>query len=149
MGPKKDDKKKGAAGAGIGAGATVTISEEELAEAKSLPPLNDFIFVNFYAFKMRRNRSRLHNVIAKQYTFTNPEEPGYTEELAAKYRVVDQGQLLAQAVARGLLTDVEAAELHTVDPERRREIFAQAAVESVTAYQLPLRQKKKEQGMAA
>lgn len=60
MGPKKDDKKKGAAGAGgPGAGVTVTISEDELNEAKSLPSINDFIFTNFYAFKLNRNRLRL------------------------------------------------------------------------------------------
>lgn len=56
MGPKKDDKKKGQAGAGgLGAGPTVTISEDELNEAKSLPPINDFIFTTLYAFKMTRN----------------------------------------------------------------------------------------------
>lgn len=66
MGPKKDDKKKGQAGAGgLGAGPTVTISEDELNEAKSLPPINDFIFTTLYAFKMTRNQSRLKKAIAK------------------------------------------------------------------------------------
>ena len=64
MGPKKDDKKKGAAG-GAGAGPTVTISEDELNEAKSLPTINDFVFTAFYAFKMTRNQSRLKKAIAK------------------------------------------------------------------------------------
>ena len=61
MGPKKDDKKKGQAAAGVlGAGPTITISEEELAEAKSLPNINDFVFMSLHAFKMTRNQSRLH-----------------------------------------------------------------------------------------
>ena len=66
MGPKKDDKKKAQAGAGVlGAGPTVTISEEELMEAKSLPQINDYVFVNFYAFKRTRNQSRLHKALSK------------------------------------------------------------------------------------
>lgn len=137
--PKKDDKKKGQAGAAVGAGPTATISEDELAEARSLPHINDYVFMNFYAFKMTRNHTRLHKTVSKQFTFTNPEEPGYSEDKAAKYKVIDQNQLLAQAISRGLMTDAEAAELSTMDPERRREILAQSTVESVTAYQLPLR----------
>ena len=117
MGPKKDDKKKAQGGAGAaGAGPTVTISEDELAEAKTLPSVNDFVFMNLCAFKMTRNQSRLHKIMSKQFTFTNPEEPGYTEEAALKYRVIDQNQLLAQAVARGLMTDAEAQEFSKMDP---------------------------------
>ena len=90
MGPKKDDKKKGAPGAGgPGGSVTVTISEEELNEAKSLPVINDYIFTNFYAFKLNRNRSRLKQQIGKQFSFTNPEDPAYSEEKATKYRVID------------------------------------------------------------
>lgn len=55
MGPKKDDKKKGAPVAAGNGAPTVTITEEELAEAKTLPELNDFVFANLYAFRMCRN----------------------------------------------------------------------------------------------
>ena len=57
MGPKKDDKKKGAQPV-LGA-AVQTITEDELTEAESLPHLNDFVFTNLYAFKMTRNEARL------------------------------------------------------------------------------------------
>ena len=60
MPPKKDDKKKGAqAVTSVGGTPIVTISEEELAEAQTLPELNDFIFTNIYAFKKVRNETRL------------------------------------------------------------------------------------------
>ena len=52
MPPKKDDKKKGAPVVGA---AVTTITEDELTEAESLPPLKDFVFANLYAFKMTRN----------------------------------------------------------------------------------------------
>lgn len=92
MGPKKDDKNKKAAGgtaAAGGAGPTVTISEDELNAAKEMPPIKDFVFFNLFAFRLTRNLARLQKQIAKQYTFTNPEDPGYSEELAVKYRVID------------------------------------------------------------
>ena len=53
MPPKKDDKKKG--GAAQISGNVTTITEDELAEAESLPHINDMVFTNLYAFKMRRN----------------------------------------------------------------------------------------------
>ena len=55
------------------------------------------------------------------------------------------GQLLAQAQSRELITAEEAAEPDSIDPEKRVQILAQATVESVTAFQLPLRRKKKEE----
>lgn len=45
---------------------------------------------------------------------------------------------------RGLMTDAEAQEINKMEPERRRDILAQSTVESVTAYQLPLRQKRRD-----
>ena len=77
MPPKKDDKKKGAQPT---AGAPVqTITEDELNEAKDLPQLNDFVFTNLFAFKMTRNQDRLMKQIKKQFHYSNPEEPGYSE----------------------------------------------------------------------
>ena len=87
MGPKKDDKKKaGVVGTGV---PTVTITEDELAEAKALPPLNDFVFTNLYAFRMTRNHKRLQQQVTKLYQYYNPEDPNYSEELAAKYKTID------------------------------------------------------------
>ena len=47
------------------------------------------------------------------------------------------------------MTDAEAQEFSKMDPIRQREILAQSAVESVTAYQLPLRQKKRDQAQSS
>ena len=57
-------------------------------------------------------------------------------------------QLLTQAQSRGLLTEAESLEIKTMDPAKRRNILAQATVESVTAFQLQLRQKRKEENDA-
>jgi hypothetical protein len=92
MGPKKDDKKKGAQPV-LGA-AVVSITEEELAEAESLPHLNDFVFTNLYSFKMKRNHARLVKQIKKQFQFTSPEDPGYSEEAAVKYKTIEMAQLV-------------------------------------------------------
>ena len=89
MGGKKADAKK-AGGMAAGAGEpTVTISEAELEEAKSLPPIRDYIFTNLYAFKQTRNENRLKAQIKKQYHYNNPEDPEYSEEKAAKFRTID------------------------------------------------------------
>jgi hypothetical protein len=93
MPPKKDDKKK--ANIPVSGAAVVTITEDELAEAENLPSLNDFVFTNLYAFKMTRNQSRLLAAIRKQFSYTNPEDPGFTEENAQKYKTVDTNQLIA------------------------------------------------------
>lgn len=69
--------------------ATVTISEEEFQEARKLPNINDFVFTNLYGFKMTRNQSRLKQTISKQYSFSNPEDPNYTEEKAQTYKTID------------------------------------------------------------
>ena len=47
------------------------------------------------------------------------------------------------------MTDAEAQEFSKMDPVKQREILAQSAVESVTAYQLPLRQKKRDQAQSS
>ena len=92
MPPKKDDKKKGQpVVAGV---AIVTITQDELDEAESLPPLNDVVFTNLMAFKMCRNQTRVQNAIKKLFSYTNPEEPGFSEELANKYKTVTIRQLL-------------------------------------------------------
>ena len=90
MPPKKDDKKKGPA---IPGGATETINEDKLNEANELPALDDFVFTNLYAFKMRRNQDRLIKQVRKVFEYSNPEAEDYSEELAAKYRTIDLHQL--------------------------------------------------------
>lgn len=87
MPPKKDDKKKG--GPQVPAGATETINEDKLNEAKELPALDDFVFTNLYAFKLRRNQDRLLKQVRKVFEYANNEDPEYSEELAAKYRTID------------------------------------------------------------
>ena len=86
MPPKKADPKKNAPLPGA---AFVSITEEELTEAENLPSLNDIVFTNLYAFKMVRNQQRLTQAVKKCFSFTNPEEPGFTEELASKYKTCD------------------------------------------------------------
>lgn len=89
MPPKgKDDKKKGAL-ATVAVGAVYTITEEELEDAKNLPYLNDFIFCNLYAFKNNRNQKRVAQMIKKEFCYTNPEEPDYSEEFALKFRTIE------------------------------------------------------------
>ena len=138
MPPKKDDKKKGPA---VPGGATETINEDKLTEAQELPALDDFVFTNLYAFKLRRNQDRLIKQVRKVFEYANSEDPNYSEELAAKYRTIDMHQLTTQALSRGLITEGEVAEVfaRSMDPEKRRQVLAQATLESVTAYQFTLR----------
>ena len=143
MPPKKDDKKK--PGAAVAEGATQLITADQLESAKELPDIDSFVFTNLFAFKLVRNQKRLLKTIFKQYNYINPEDPNYSEDLAAKYRTIDMNQLLTQAQSRSLLTEAESLEIKTMDPVKRRKILAQATVESVTAFQLQLRQKRKEE----
>lgn len=75
----------------------VTIGDDELNEADSLPEIHDFIFTDMYAFKMTRNQSRLQKAVKKMFSFNNPEDPNFTEELAMKYKTIEMTQLLGQA----------------------------------------------------
>jgi hypothetical protein len=43
------------------------------------------------------------------------------------------------------MTDAEAQEIKLMDPKHRRKILAQATIESVTAFQFSMRQKRKEE----
>ena len=52
MPPKKQPAKGGQAAAGQAV-------EEDLSDVANLPQINDFIFINFYAFKYRKNRLTL------------------------------------------------------------------------------------------
>ena len=52
------------------------------------------------------------------------------------------GQLIGQAQSKGLIADAE--ELKTMDAAKKRQILAQATIESVTAIQIQARRKKKE-----
>ena len=49
--PPKQAKPK----AGAPAGTTVAV-DEDLSDVGNLPPLNEFIFVNLYSFKYKKNR---------------------------------------------------------------------------------------------
>lgn len=147
MPPKKDDKKKAQQQAQ--GPAIITITDDELAEAQTLPQLNDFVFTNLHAFKMCRNQVRLTESVIKLYSYTNPEDPAYSEELAKKYKTVDYKQLVGLALARGLMTEADLPEFHASEPARRRQILARATKETVTALQLPLMRQKRDANAAA
>ena len=87
MPPKKDDKKK--PGAPVAEGATQLITADQLESAKELPDIDSFVFTNLFAFKLVRNQKRLLKTIFKQFNYINPEDPNYSEDLAAKYRTID------------------------------------------------------------
>lgn len=107
------------------------------------------MFTNLYAFKMCRNQVRLTEGVTKLYSFTNPEEPGFSEDSAKRYKTVDYKQLIGLAMARGQLTEADLADFHTSDPARRRRILAQATKETVTAMQLTLMRQKRDANAAA
>ena len=58
MPPKQAKAKPGAPGAG----STAAV-EEDISDVGSLPPLNEFIFMNLYAFKYKKNRHDLEKVL--------------------------------------------------------------------------------------
>jgi len=53
MPPKKT------AGTSRTGGAMTAAVDEDLSDVASLPQLNEFIFTNFYAFKYKKNKSRI------------------------------------------------------------------------------------------
>jgi hypothetical protein len=108
MPPKKKEEKKGALGQAV---------DEDISDAASLPLLNDFIFVNFYAFKYRRNRHLLEKALYQEF-FVSSE--GETAEMAKRNRVIQMQELLTQAKAKGYLTEEEANNLANVDETRVR-----------------------------
>lgn len=103
------------------------------------------MFFNLYAFKFKRNEQRLREQIKKLFYYVDPEAPDYSDELAAKYRTIDRYQLLGLAVQRDLISEEEKENFDQLDQDRQRSVLAQAAVESVTAYQFELRKGKSSQ----
>jgi len=68
-----------------GAPATGQAVDEDLSDVANLPQINDFIFINFYAFKYRKNRLSLEKSLFQEF-FVSPE--GETADLAKRNRVI-------------------------------------------------------------
>ena len=132
MPPKKKDEKKGVVGQAV---------DEDISDAASLPLLNDFIFVNFYAFKYRRNKQLLEKALLQEF-FVSPE--GETAEIAKRNRVIQMSDLLTQAKAKGYLTEEESSNHSGIDEIKKRQTFARCTNELITAAQMPLRRIKAE-----
>ena len=77
MPPKKDVKKPGMPNA---------IADEDLSDVKDLPTLHDFVFMNLYSFKYRKNLRLLEASLMKEF-LVDLEKPE-TAELAKKKKVI-------------------------------------------------------------
>ena len=80
MPPKKQAKP------GAGGGAAGQAIDEDLSDVGTLPTLNEFIFMNLYAFKYKKNRLDLEKTLYKQF-YINPEV-AETAEQAKRNRVI-------------------------------------------------------------
>jgi len=77
MPPKKDAKKPGMPNA---------IADEDLTDVQNLPTLHDFVFINLYSFKYRKNLKLLEQAMLREL-LPDPEKPE-TVELAKKKKVI-------------------------------------------------------------
>ena len=100
-----------------GKSATTSAVDEDLSDVQSLPLLNEFVFCNFYAFKYRKNQSRLEQQLFKKL-YMAPE--GETAEASKRSKVVQITDLLNQAKAKGYLTEEEANDLTSIDEVKLR-----------------------------
>ena len=96
--PPKKQAKPGAAGGGAGQAV-----DEDLSDINTLPPLNEFIFMNLYAFKYKKNRVDLEKSLFKQF-YINPEV-AETAEQAKRNRIIQIADLINQAKAKQYLTE--------------------------------------------
>ena len=85
--PPKQAKPK----AGAPAGTTVAV-DEDLSDVGNLPPLNEFIFMNLYSFKYKKNRQDLEKQLYKKL-YINPEVTE-TAEQAKRQRVIQMSDLV-------------------------------------------------------
>lgn len=77
MPPKKDAPKKGAP-----AGAII---DEDLSEVLNLPQIHEFVFINLYAFKYRKN---LNFVEKEMLKVLNPDHLGSTDAASRTKKVI-------------------------------------------------------------
>ena len=77
MPPKKDAKKPGMPNA---------IADEDLTDVQNLPTLHDFVFINLYSFKYRKNLKLLEQAMLREL-LPDPEKPE-TVELTKKKKVI-------------------------------------------------------------
>ena len=113
MPPKQAKPKPGAPGAG-----TSVAVDEDISDVGSLPPLNEFIFMNLYAFKYKKNRHDLEKQLYKKL-YINPEV-AETAEQAKRQKIIQISDLINQAKAKNYLTETEANDLKTIDELKLR-----------------------------
>ena len=132
MPPKKQTGSKGPSTAAV---------EEDLSDVMMLPPLNEFIFTNFYAFKYRKNQDRVEQQMLKQF---NVPTEGETAEAAKRNKTIQMADLLNQAKAKSYITEEEAADLGKVDQIKVRQVLARTTNELLAGITVPLRRQKAE-----
>ena len=76
---------KGKPAAGKSGGGTSTAVDEDLSDVALLPMLNEFVFATLYAFKYKKNRDRLEQMLLKRY---NVPAEGETAEKAKTNKVI-------------------------------------------------------------
>ena len=113
MPPKQAKAKPGAPGAGNSAAV-----EEDISDVANLPPLNEFIFMNLYAFKYKKNRHDLEKQLYKKL-YINPEV-AETAEQAKRQRIIQMADLINQAKGKQYITEAEANEIKTIDEIKLR-----------------------------
>ena len=123
-------------------GGTSTAVEEDLSDVATLPQLNEFIFATFYAFKYKKNKDRLEQMLLKRF---NVPAEGETAEKAKTNKVVQLADLLNQAKAKSYLTEAEADDLTKVDPLKVRQVLARTTNEILASITVPLRRLKAEE----
>jgi len=95
MPPKKEAPKKGQV-----AGAIV---DEDLSEVMSMPQLHEFVFMNLYAFKYRKNLDFIEKELLKVFHFDSEKS---IDAVALKTKKVIQLQdLLGQAKGKAYITE--------------------------------------------
>ena len=135
MPPKQAKPKAGAPGAG-----TTVAVDEDLSDVGNLPPLNEFIFMNLYSFKYKKNRQDLEKQLYKKL-YINPEV-AETAEQAKRQRVIQMSDLVNQAKAKQYVTEAEANDLKTIDEIKLRQVLARCTNEILAGITVPLRREK-------
>ena len=85
--PPKKQAKAGALGSAPG-----TAADEDLSDVNELPALNEFIFMNLYAFKYKKNAYDLEKSLYSKF-YVNPETAETPEE-AKRNRVIQVSDLV-------------------------------------------------------
>ena len=134
MPPKKQSKPGG------GGGAPGQAVDEDLSDVATLPALNEFIFMNLYAFKYKKNRLDLEKSLFKQF-YVNPDA-AETADQAKRNRIIQISDLINQAKAKQYLTEEECSEIKAVEEVKLRQVLARCTNEILASITVPLRRAK-------